>query len=116
MAGTITLPWPAKALSPNARVHWRAKYDAGKLAHRCAFYTTKEAKIGAPAGDVPILISLVFHPKTKNRPDADNAIASMKASLDGIAAALGVNDRAFRLAAPEFGEPVKGGKVVVTIG
>lgn len=115
MTGQVTLPWPPRVLSPNGRGHWRAKHQATKLAKEFAFYATKEARIGICAGDVPVLVSLVFHPKTATKPDADNCVASMKASLDGIALALGIDDRAFRLAAPVIAEPVKGGKVVVTI-
>ena len=113
---TIELPWPPRTLSPNGRPHWRTLRKAQKVAKDYAFWATKEAAVGICAGDAPILISLVFHPKTAMRPDADNAVASMKASLDGIAAALGVNDRSFRLAEPIIAEPVKGGKVLVTIG
>lgn len=116
LGASIELPWPPRALSPNGRGHWGKKHRATRIAKDYAFWATKEAKIGFAAGDVPILISLVFHPKDGNLPDEDNAVASMKASLDGIALALGVNDSFFRLAKPVIGAPVKGGKVVVTIG
>jgi hypothetical protein len=29
---TITLPWPDKRLSPNARCHWREKANAANMA------------------------------------------------------------------------------------
>ncbi len=112
----IELPWPHPALSPNSRGHWGKKQRATKIAREYAFWAVKEAKIGIAAGDVPILISMTFHPKTANLPDADNCVASMKASLDGIAQALGMDDRDFRIAEPVIAAPVKGGKVLVTIG
>lgn len=115
MTQTIVLPWPPRTLSPNGRAHWSVKAKAAKIAKDYAFWATKEARIGIAAGDVPIMVSLVFHPKTKNLPDEDNAVASMKASLDGIAKALGVDDSVFRLAKPVIADPVKGGRVVVTL-
>jgi crossover junction endodeoxyribonuclease RusA len=112
----IELPWPPRILSPNGRGHYMDVYRAKKKAKEYAFAVTRAAKIGIAAGDVPILISLRFHPPTKNAPDADNAVASMKAALDGIALALKVDDSAFRLAAPIIAGPVKGGKVIITVG
>lgn len=116
MIGEIVLPWPPRSLNPNGRAHWRVKHRDAKIAKDFAFYATKEARIGVAAGDVPVLVGLTFHPKTATRPDEDNCIASMKAGLDGIALALGLDDQHFRLAAPVIAEPVNGGKVVVTIG
>lgn len=112
----ITLSWPPRILSPNGRGHHMAKYRAKKIARAEGYYATKEAKVGIPAGDVPVFVSLTFHPPTKNKPDEDNAVASMKSALDGIADALGLDDSCFKLRAPIMAEPVKGGKVVVTIG
>jgi crossover junction endodeoxyribonuclease RusA len=45
----------------------------------------------------------------------DNLLASMKAGLDGLADALGVDDSRWRLLI-EMGEPVKGGCVCVKVG
>ena len=59
-------------------------------------------------------LAWTFHPKTKRMPDRTNCIISTKAWEDGIADAIGVNDRLFE-ATYTMGEPVKGGKVVVTI-
>jgi len=44
-------------------------------------------------------VDLTFVPKTNARRDLDNLIASMKASHDGIADALEVDDSRFELAA-----------------
>ena len=88
---------------------------AKKLAKAEAFILTRAAGLRAPAGDSPIHVALTFYPKTRNRVDADNLIASCKAALDGIAEALGCDDSRFRLAAPVIGEPVKGGRVEVVL-
>jgi hypothetical protein len=47
--------------------------------------------------------------------DFDNAIASLKASLDGLADALRVDDNRFRLSFA-WGEPCKPGRVEIVIG
>lgn len=111
----ITLSWPPRILSPNGRGHWRAIAAAKKVAKNEAWALTAASGATAPAKG-PIPIAITFHPKTRNRPDVDNLIASCKAALDGIALALGCDDSRFQLAAPVIAEPVKGGKVVVTIG
>jgi hypothetical protein len=64
--------------------------------------------------DGPIALTLHYRP-TNARVDEDGFIASLKSYLDGIAAALCVNDNRFRLT-PVRGEPVKGGLVIVEIG
>lgn len=45
-------------------------------------------------GDVPL--SLTFHASTNRSYDLDNALASCKAAIDGLANGLGINDRQFR--------------------
>src|SRR5687767_2435467 len=59
--------------------------------------------------------SATFYPKTRNAIDDDNARSSLKAYQDGIANALGINDSQFDAPTIHFGEPVKGGRVVVSI-
>ena len=96
----IELPWPSATLSPNSRVHWRTKAGATKSAKNTAWVLAKEAMAragvnpGAMSG--PIVVSLMFHPKQNRQRDLDNCQAMMKAALDGIAQALGVNDSMFR--------------------
>lgn len=119
MAGgsvTIKLGWPPRQLSPNGRVHHFDRARFKKAAKATAYWLTKE-QLGATAfehdgGDIAVRI--LAHPKTKTRPDDDNLIASLKAPLDGIAFALGVDDKHFRPSL-EWGDPVKDGCVLVTI-
>ena len=110
---TLTLPWPARALSPNGRAHIFAKHRAVKSARETAWALTMEA-VGAKPGWSAVALHWEFHPKTRNLPDGDNAEASCKAYRDGIADALGIDDAHFT-ATREIGEPVKGGCVNVTI-
>ena len=111
----ITLPWPDPALWPNSyRPHWSVKAKATKAARRMAWALTMEALKGRQWPSKAAQLDWVFHPKTKRTPDRTNCIISTKASEDGIADALGANDRDFQ-ANYRIAEPVKGGKVVVTI-
>lgn len=72
-----------------------------------------EAKPPVPAeGD--IRVSVTFYPPDR-RGDRTNYSNRMKPYWDGIADALGVNDRRF-LPAYHYAEPVKSACVIVTIG
>lgn len=112
---SITLAWPNKALSPNARGHWTKKAGPTKLARVYATGKALEAIGGAKPKWEGVDLALVFHPPDKRRRDADGMFAMMKASIDGIADALGINDHKFRFTF-SVGEPIKGGLVKVTIG
>ena len=111
---TLTLPWPAKALSSNARVHWTRKAKATAKARAVAFYTAKAAKVQP---DPAASLTITAHPPDRRRRDVQNFPALCKAAIDGIADAMGVDDNGFRVRFPEaFAEPRKGGAVVIEIG
>ena len=105
----ILLPWPSRALSPNHRAHWSGIARAKKKARTDAALLARDAKV--KPGTV---LHLIFCPPDNRRRDLDNAFASMKAALDGIADAWGVNDRDFRLSM-EWGEACPGGRVIVEV-
>lgn len=118
----IVLPWPDKRLSPNARQHWATLAKAKAKAREDAHYAALEAG-GSAIGDVraslagegKIAVTVTFYPPDKRRRDDDNMVASFKASRDGIADALQVDDRRFR---PHyyFEDAAKPGRVEVTVG
>jgi crossover junction endodeoxyribonuclease RusA len=109
----ILLPWPDPRLSPNARTHWRAKSPVTKTARTAAWAITKAA--GARVEhDGPIALAITFRAPDRRHRDRDNAIGACKAFMDGIADALGVNDRRFE-PSYKWGEPVKNGAVEVVI-
>jgi crossover junction endodeoxyribonuclease RusA len=60
-------------------------------------------------------VKVTFHPPDNRRRDTDNMLASCKASLDGLALAMGVDDADWNLTIARA-DPVKGGAVVVEIG
>lgn len=92
----VTLPWPPKELSPNARLHW-ASLARAKKAYRaaCAAQAREQGARRVQAG--ALHVSLVFYPPTRRAFDLDNALARMKAGLDGLADVLGVDDRHWSL-------------------
>lgn len=118
----IELPWPDKRLSPNARVHW-AQLSRAKKAARAAGAKATHAALQRGLREVrrslgkegPVHLTVLFYPPDNRKRDADNLIASMKASFDGIADALGVDDSRFRGAFDIVPEPEKPGRVEVEI-
>ena len=91
----ITLPWPPPSLSPNKRQHWRP-FAAAKKAYRAACYveTLRQVKGKATLPD-RLRVALDFAPPDRRKRDRDNLVASMKAGLDGVADALGIDDWRF---------------------
>ena len=108
----ILLPWPSRALSPNARGHWSQKSRAAKAYRMQCFLFAKKAGLVAPAGR--ILLQLEFLPPTARRRDDDNLLASFKAGRDGLADALGIDDSLF-VSQVQIGEVHRGGAVRVTL-
>lgn len=110
----IELPWPPKELSPNARVHFRTKAAAAKAYRETAYWRAH----GSDAPKLPIEggigVRFDFHPPDKRRRDLDNMLASIKSGVDGIADAWGVDDQRFGFWLSRE-EPVKGGKIIVSI-
>lgn len=109
----IILPWPASSLSGHAKGHWRGKASITAKHRAWAKAATLAARVeGVPdSGDIPIAVHFVPPDKRSDRVNFPNR---MKPLFDGIADALGVNDSRF-LPSYSFGEPAKGGKVVVII-
>lgn len=93
---TVTLPWPSKDLSPNARGHW-AKVSTAKRIYReaCANVARSQGltKIEAKA----LHLDITFYPPSKRRYDLDNLLASIKSGLDGLCDVVGVDDSTWSL-------------------
>lgn len=106
----IDLPYPAKALWPNGRPHFMAKAREAKKHRAWANLATLEVK---PAcfkhNGEPIPVTIYVHAKPRGPlPDEDNCVAACKSMLDGIADALGVNDKAFKAPKVVFAQPREG--------
>ena len=92
----ITLPWPPTQLSPNARTHWRVLAKV-KKAYReeCAWQAIQQEAKTIKATNLHLIIT--FYPPTRRQYDLDNALARMKAGLDGLADVLKVDDKHWTL-------------------
>jgi hypothetical protein len=110
----FTLPWPDKWLNPNNK-HREAYYRTSQEAKEYAYYMTLSYSLGELEVPEKISITYKFYPPTRHKRDDDNFIAAMKPSRDGVALALGVDDSCFVTQAAEWGEVVKGGKVVLRL-
>ena len=110
----IELGWPAKQLSPNARVHHMVKHRYAKAAKIEAGWATKAALPRDFGGDRFDVHIRAYPPVNRNR-DADNLIASLKPHLDGIAGALGVDDRLFNAPTLQWADQTQNGKIVIRL-
>lgn len=114
---SITLPWPPKELSPNARVHFHRKASFAKTYREYAYWTAKmdlALATAAQAIEGEVSIRIDFHPPDARKRDLDNMLASVKSGLDGMADAIEVNDNRFALHLHRQA-PKKDGQVVVSI-
>lgn len=96
---TVALARPGRVLSPNSRAHWASKQRVVREARgraRLLMLRSKrdaEAMCVLPEGWKPERYDVTWFFWGGTGPDADNALASCKAYLDGCCDALGVNDR-----------------------
>ena len=109
----IDLPWPHKSLSPNARIHWapKAKLTASYRSE-CGWRARAQGVYPTDADRVRMTIT--FCPPDARRRDVQNMIGSVKALVDGLQDALGLDDSRFVIAYV-LGPIVKGGAVRVEI-
>ena len=119
----IELGWPDPKLNPNNRAHRMAKAMAGKAARKEAYWATciVVPRCFRHNGTSRFGLTIHAHPALARERDDDNLIASLKPHRDGIAEALGVDDRMFDLAPVQWGEPIPGpgfgrGRVIIEVG
>lgn len=111
----IELDFPPPELFPNRSKgkHWTVTH-AKKTAYRenSAWLTKYQMKDWKPT-DGQIKVTITFVMPDKRLRDTDNCLAAAKAGLDGMADALGVNDRQFQpvIVYREHGD--KPGKMIV---
>jgi len=107
----VQLPWMPKELSPNSRVHYM-KAAKIKSQYKLACFGFSKAALQPFQGNV--LLSITFHPPDKRKRDLDNMLAALKAGLDGLSEAIGVNDYNFAITIRR-GEPVQYGAVNIKV-
>lgn len=110
----IELPWPPAKLNPNSRLHWAAKAKAvKKYRTACRIHTDLHHP---PAITSPVVnADITFHPPTRRSYDRDNLLARIKAGLDGMCDALGINDALIDEVTIRVREKVRGGMVRVRL-
>lgn len=110
----ITLPWPSVALSGHANGNWRKKAAATKKARTAAHWIASGAKVPCLPNAV---LAFTYHPPARGGlPDVQNMPGRCKAFIDGIAAAMGCDDRKFRPQFPDhLGARAGAGSIVVEI-
>lgn len=112
--GEITLPWPPARLSPNAgytRNFWAKASAARKYRDDCLILLKTQP---VPKLYGPVMLDMTFCPPTKRLADLDNLLARSKQGIDALAERMGVDDKLFEFTLRR-GDPVKHGKVVVSI-
>ena len=109
----ITLPWPAEPLRSNTRAHWARKHEATAKARSWARIAALEAPAVECIPDATIFVE--YYPPSR-RGDIHNVPTSLKAYIDGIADAMGCDDKGFTVDYPSvWAGTCKPGKVVFRI-
>jgi crossover junction endodeoxyribonuclease RusA len=91
----LILPFPPRILNPNNRSHWREKAKAAKAYLETCFYLAKQAGWFGVEFTARVHLWIDFFPPDKRAYDDDNIAAAFKSGRDGIAQALGINDKRF---------------------
>jgi crossover junction endodeoxyribonuclease RusA len=131
----VTIPMdPPAECNPNARtrvvgyniigkpikkgIHWREKAAAVHAFRAAAYFATADALRGGAMPDGRLrLDATIFWGRNRKRLDDDNAWGSLKSARDGVADALGRNDKEFAMGTLVQTRDKDGaGYVVLTIG
>lgn len=116
MPVSISLPWPDKHLSPNARVHHRVKAEYVKMAREVAFFETRNTVgVSLLTPDDRLALVVTAHPPDKRKRDLDNVLSSCKSYVDGIFQALSLDDSQIQETTVRWGNAIPAGQVVLTL-
>lgn len=113
----ILLDFPPADLFPNRAKgkHWAVMHKSKVSYRESSAWITKREMGGWAYKGGEIEMRLTFYMPDKRHRDADNCLAAAKAGLDGMAEALGVNDKNFNpiVVTRVFG--AKPGKLIVEL-
>lgn len=115
---TITIPGTIdRRLTPNARPHWATKRNLAAELKERAYYVARKANIEMWEPEPPLTLHiLVAWEKGRKLMDDDNLVAGFKAARDGIAVALGIDDKHLRVGTvTQIRDPEKRGFIKVAI-
>jgi crossover junction endodeoxyribonuclease RusA len=94
----ITLPFPDMRLSPNRKngTHWTVTQKHKKIARETGYNAAILASQGQMLNpDIEYQVNITFYHPTKRKQDIDNMLSAFKATIDGVAKALGIDDKQF---------------------
>lgn len=111
---SVMLPWPSPMLSPNARTHWAQKSKLTKSYRAACALHTKCADLNVDWEGL-VHVAITFFPPDRRHRDMDNLISSAKGLFDGVADALCINDRRFRLHPVLSDDTYPGGAVLIEL-
>ena len=120
-AFSVTLSFPASELMQNRMSgrHWGYMHTA-KVAQRDEAYLLARQAIVSSGFDANrrgrYRVTMEFCPPDARRRDVSNLHAAMKAALDGIAQAMGIDDSVFVEHEQRLGSLHYGGRVAVRVG
>ena len=112
----LILLFPPRILNPNNRAHWSTKAKAAKSYKRECWAVAKHSGWFGREFTPKVHLWIDFYPPDKRPYDDDNIAAAFKAGRDGIASALGIDDKRF-VSHPTlfpFSKDFKGVKVRIT--
>lgn len=112
----ILLPWPEPRLSPNTRQHHMVLASA-KAAYFavCRSATSEQIAWDAVPAQRALALDITFHPPTKRRYDLDNLYSRMKSGIDGLCAALQIDDSQFEETTLRRADKQQGGSVIIKV-
>lgn len=112
----LRLPYPDKLLWPNGRTRSpQAKARKIKSHKQMAWGSALAARAGFTPGKSVGLHIIVHAKRTGPLPDKDNVVAACKSYQDGIAQALGIDDKHFATPTVEFAS-TRTGEFVIRVG
>lgn len=91
------MPYPNPNLSPNRKngKHWGATKSLKDSAKETGFYMAKICYASVKCESKPTPLTITFTQSDKRKRDLDNLLAASKASIDGIAMGMGIDDSLF---------------------
>jgi hypothetical protein len=111
--------WPDGSLNPNSRIHWSVKGRARKEQREEACILARQSVPPASRQKLKELgalrLRLQFVRPNRRWVDIDNLIAASKGLIDGVADAVGLDDRYFKMEFEIDDPPMKPGGVRVTV-
>lgn len=120
----IVLSWPDSRLNPNNAkgTNWASRHKMRTAEREGAYWRTKEVIADTPdsvlaalAASASVALDITFVAPNKRPRDLDNLLAALKPALDGIAQAIGFDDRAFDRIVLNRGFGAGQGRVVVEL-